>query len=286
MKIVRTIADARDALRGPRGLGKTIGFVPTMGSLHEGHLSLLRRAREENDVVVASVFVNPIQFDDPNDFRAYPRDLAVDAEFAASAGTDLVFSPEASDMYPDGFFTTVTVRELSETLEGAVRGPGHFTGVATVVAKLFNIVQPNVAYFGQKDAQQLLIVRRMVRDLAFPVRIEPCPIVREPDGLAMSSRNVRLAPADRPRALALKAALDAAQTAVDAGERNADAITVRAKAKLAEFGVDAEYCALVDPDDLEPMTRIDDRALLAIAARVGGVRLIDNAILETSRNTR
>jgi len=286
MKIIRTTRDVRQALSSPRRLGKSIAFVPTMGSLHEGHLSLLRRAREETDVVVASVFVNPMQFDDPNDFRAYPQDLSVDAELAASANTDIVFSPSVNEMYPDGFFTTVSVRELSETLEGSVRGPGHFAGVATVVAKLFNIVQPDVAYFGQKDAQQLLIVRRMVRDLAFSVRIEACPIVREPDGLAMSSRNARLTPTDRPRALALKAGLDAAEQAVAQGERSADAITSAARVRMQEFGVDAEYCALVHPDDLSPIATIEDRALLAVAARVGGVRLIDNAILQTSTGAR
>ena len=273
----------REALDGPRREGKTIGFVPTMGAFHDGHLSLMRRARGECDVVVVSLFVNPTQFNDDRDLARYPRDEATDAALATAAGVDLLFAPEVAEVYPPGFATTVEVRGVSEPLEGEARGAVHFRGVATVVAKLFGIVQPTVAYFGQKDAQQLLVVRRMVRDLDIPVVVAAVPTVREADGLAMSSRNALLDAPSRQRAVALSQAIVAAERAVAAGERRADAILAAAHAAMDSAGVEPEYLALVDADTLAPARALGDVALLAIAARVGGVRLIDNALLRPPR---
>src|SRR5215207_1155916 len=238
MKVVSTVAEVRALLDSPRRANRRIGFVPTMGALHEGHLSLIRRARDESDMVVLSVFVNPMQFNDTKDLANYPRTLTRDAEVADAAGADVLFAPEGLEIYPAGFKTVVTVRELSEPLEGVVRGPAHFAGVTTVVATLFNIVQPSVAYFGQKDAQQAIIVRRMVRDLAFPLRIEVCPTVREPDGLAMSSRNIRLDAESRARAVALKQALDVADRMIAAGDRDVAAIKAAAIRRMADFSVE------------------------------------------------
>jgi pantoate--beta-alanine ligase len=279
MRIVRTVQEVRDAVRVARGAGATVGFVPTMGALHEGHLSLLRRARATTDYVVISVFVNPAQFNDPADLAAYPRDEAADATMARQAGVDLFFAPDDSEMYPLGFTTSVTVDGLSARMEGAVRGPSHFRGVATVVTKLFNIVAPDVAYFGQKDAQQALIVHRLARDLDLPLRVEVCPIVREPDGLAMSSRNVRLGPADRGRALALRRGLDAAEVSVAAGERDASTVARAGRDAMRAFGVEPEYFELVSAGTLEPLDTLAGDVLIAVAARVGPVRLIDNVIL-------
>jgi pantoate--beta-alanine ligase len=249
-----------------------------MGAFHAGHHSLMRAARAEQDAVVVSLFVNPAQFNDAGDLAAYPRSEANDAAEAADLGVDVLFAPPAEEIYPEGFATTVTVNGLSAVLEGAERGPGHFAGVCTVVNKLLNIVGPDVAYFGQKDAQQVAVVKRMVRDLDMPVRIEVLPTVREPDGLALSSRNVRLSPADRARALGLSRALRAAGDAVAGGERDAD--RVRAAALEALGDVDAEYLAIVDPDSFAPVTDIAAPALVAVAAQVGPVRLIDNLVLE------
>ena len=223
MKVIRTVAELRAELLGARRAGRTIGLVPTMGSFHEGHLSLMRRARQDCDVVVVSLFVNPTQFNDATDLDAYPRDPERDAGLAADIGVDYLFAPAVEEVYPPGFATTVSVARLTETLEGAHRGRAHFDGVATVVTKLFNMVGPDVAYFGQKDAQQALVIQRFVRDLDIPVAIEVCPTVREADGLAMSSRNVHLSPADRARAAALHRALSAAREAVSAGERDPSA---------------------------------------------------------------
>ena len=217
MKIVRTIAEVRHAVREAGARGATIGFVPTMGAFHDGHLSLMRTARAQTGFVVVSVFVNPSQFNDPADLAAYPRDEARDAGMAAAEGVDRFFAPDAREVYPEGFSTAVSVAGLSEPLCGKYRGPEHFRGVATVVAKLLNIVTPDVAYFGQKDAQQAVIVRRLVRDLDLAVRVEVCPTVRESDGLAMSSRNARLGAADRSRALALRQGLAAAEAAIARG---------------------------------------------------------------------
>ncbi len=288
MKIVTTIADVRNLLdeardaRGPRthGARQTIGFVPTMGALHDGHLSLIRQAKSANDLVVVSVFVNPIQFNEASDLAAYPRDLDTDAGLAASAGADVLFAPDVSEMYPPGFQTTVAVKNVTATLEGASRGASHFDGVTTVVAKLLNIVQPTVAYFGQKDAQQAIVVQRMALDLAFPSRIEISPTVREADGLALSSRNVRLDAASRAQALALKAGLDEAVNAIRHGERNASAAIERARATMHTFDVTPEYFAIVSPVDLTPAATIDSRVLIAVAARVGPVRLIDNVLVD------
>jgi pantoate--beta-alanine ligase len=279
MRVVRTVAEVRDAVRAARGAGQAIGFVPTMGALHEGHLSLLRRARAECGYVVISVFVNPTQFNDPADLAAYPRDEARDASMARDVGTDLFFAPAASEIYPEGFATEVSVARLSEPLEGVMRGPGHFRGVATVVAKLFNIVAPDVAYFGQKDAQQALVIRRLARDLDFPIRVEVCPTVREPDGLAMSSRNVRLSPADRTRALALRRGLAAAEAAIGAGQRDAGKVRRAGRDAMRADNVDPEYFELVSAETLEPLEVIEGRVLIAVAARVGKVRLIDNVLL-------
>jgi pantoate--beta-alanine ligase len=278
MRTIRTVAELRAWLGNVRAEGRTVGLVPTMGAFHAGHHSLMRAARSEQDSVVVSLFVNPAQFNDSHDLAAYPRTEANDAAEAAELGIDVLFAPAVSEMYPDGFATTVQVSGLSETFEGAERGPGHFTGVCTVVNKLLNIVGPDVAYFGQKDAQQVAVVRRMVRDLDMPVRIEVLPTVREPDGLALSSRNVRLSPDDRARALGLSRALNAAAAVVAAGERSADRIR---EAALAELGdVRAEYLAIVDPVTFAPLRTVSARTLVAIAAQVGPVRLIDNIVLE------
>jgi pantoate--beta-alanine ligase len=279
MLTVRTVANVRAALREARRAERTIGLVPTMGALHEGHLSLVRRARETTDVVVVSLFVNPAQFDDAGDLAAYPRDERRDAELAAQAGADLLFAPAREEVYPPGFATTVHVAGLTETLEGAHRGVPHFDGVATVVTKLLNMVAPDVAFFGQKDAQQALVLARLVRDLDIPVRIEVCPTVREPDGLALSSRNVHLRGSDRERALALSRALRAAEAALAGGESDGAALRAAALQAMRSEGVEPEYLALVRPDDLAPVARVDGEALLAVAARVGPTRLIDNTTL-------
>ena len=284
MRTVRTVADLRAALRDARRAERTIGLVPTMGALHAGHLSLVRAARAENDVVVVSLFVNPTQFNEAADLDAYPRDEARDTEAAAAAGTDLLFAPSADEVYPPGFATTVRIAGLTEHLEGEHRGIAHFEGVATVVCKLLNMAQPDVAYFGQKDAQQAAVIRRLVRDLDIPVRIAVQPTVREPDGLALSSRNVHLKGADRERALALRRALDAAAEKVAAGERDPHAVERAGRAAMARLGVEAEYVALVRPDDLRPVERIDGDVLVAVAARVGPTRLIDNTILHPQQS--
>ncbi len=278
MRVLRTVAELREALGPERRAGRTIGLVPTMGSLHDGHLSLIRRARAADDVVVVSLFVNPAQFDEAADLDAYPRDEARDAELAAGAGAGLLFAPSPDEVYPRGFATTVSVRGVSEPLEGAHRGLGHFDGVTTVVTKLLNMAGPDVAYFGRKDAQQALVVRKLVRDLDMPVRIEVVATVREPDGLALSSRNARLSAEERERALALSRALRAAEEALAAGERSAARLREIAVAELAQY-VELDYLELVSPDTLDPVDTVDGDVLLAVAARVGDVRLIDNTIL-------
>jgi len=279
MRIVRTISEIRAAVAEARGQGRAVGLVPTMGAFHEGHLSLMRRAREQNDLVVVSLFVNPTQFGPSEDLAAYPRDEVRDAALAEREGVDILFAPATAEIYPDGFATGIHVSGLTEVLDGAARGAFHFDGVATVVTKLFGIVRPDAAYFGQKDAQQLLVVRRVVQDLHLDVRIEACPIVREPDGLAMSSRNVYLDPDARRRATALNRALDAAAALHAAGERNAARIVAAAEDVLAEARITPEYLELRGSDDLRPLEHVDREALLAVAARVGAARLIDNHIL-------
>jgi pantoate--beta-alanine ligase len=275
MRIVRTNAEMRAAERNG-----TVGLVPTMGAFHAGHHSLIRAARERCDTVVVSLFVNPAQFEEASDLQAYPRDEARDAAEAAELGADVLYAPSVEEVYPPGFATSVRVDGLSDVLEGAERGRGHFAGVCTVVTKLFNVVQPDVAYFGQKDAQQVAVLRRMVRDLDLPVELAVMPTVREPDGLALSSRNVRLSPDERARALSLSRALRAAETAVATGERDARAIERAARGALN--GVEPEYLALVDPDSFEPIKTVDGRVLVAVAARIGATRLIDNTIVHTA----
>jgi pantoate--beta-alanine ligase len=281
MITVATVADVRAAVWKARRDGASIGLVPTMGAFHDGHLSLMRRAREQCDRVVVSLFVNPAQFNDQADLDRYPRDERRDAALAAGAGADFLFAPPVEQVYPRGFATTVSIAGVTEILEGAHRGRGHFDGVATVVAKLFNIVSPDVAYFGQKDAQQVAVIRQLVRDLDMPVRIEACPTVREPDGLAMSSRNVLLSGADRERAAALPRALAAARESVAAGERDATAVRAAAIAALASRGIEPEYFELVSADTLAPVRRIDGEVLALVAARVGATRLIDNDTIRT-----
>jgi pantoate--beta-alanine ligase len=280
MRIIRRIQELRDALVEPHNAGHSIGLVPTMGWFHDGHLSLMRRARADCDVTVVTLFVNPKQFNDPRDLDAYPNDEQRDAAMADGEGIDLLFVPSAEEMYPHGHSTTLTVGEISEPLEGQARGASHFTGVATIVAKLFNIVQPTVAYFGQKDAQQTLVVRKLVRDLNVPVRIEVCPTIREPDGLAMSSRNLRLAPADRARAVALRAGLDASLDAIRRGERRASAVESAGCEAMRARGVEPEYFAAVPAETLLPFDTLIGEILLAVAAHVGDVRLIDNEIVQ------
>jgi pantoate--beta-alanine ligase len=279
VKTLRGIAELRAAVTGAHA--RRVGFVPTMGWLHEGHLSLFRRARAECDLVVVSLFVNPTQFNDPADLRAYPRDEARDTALAEREGVDILFAPDAATIYPPGFATTVSVAGLTDVLEGASRGAAHFNGVTTVVAKLLNIVAPHVAYFGQKDAQQAVVVRRMARDLDFPVLIEVCPTVRDTDGLALSSRNVRLNDDDRRQALALRRGLDAAEASVASGERAGGRVEDAARRAMAELGVEPEYLAVVSPETLQPIPTLGagDVALVAVAARVGPVRLIDNTMV-------
>jgi pantoate--beta-alanine ligase len=279
---VRTVAQLRSEIAAARREDLRVGLVPTMGALHEGHLSLIRRAREQCGLVVVSVFVNPAQFDEPADLERYPRREREDAELAAAAGAGLLFVPPAEEIYPAGFATSVEVHGVSEHLEGAARGSGHFRGVSTVVTKLLCMVAPDVAYFGQKDAQQLVVIRRLVADLNLPVRIEALPTVREPDGLALSSRNARLSPAERSRALALWQALRAARELAAGGERSAEVLVAAALETLGAQGVEPEYVAVVDPDTFEPLVTLEREAVLALAARVGEVRLIDNVTLTAS----
>lgn len=259
--------------------GKRIGLVPTMGALHEGHLSLMRRCRSENDTSVMSLFVNPLQFDQKGDLRAYPRDLEGDLRKAESAGMDLVFAPAEQAMYPGGFQTHVNVEELAQRWEGASR-PGHFRGVATVVTKLLNAVKPHRAYFGQKDYQQALLIKRMVEDLNLDVEIVVMPIVRDPDGLALSSRNVNLSAEERTAALTLHRSLVFAEERVRAGEHDAKAIVEGVRRIIErEPLARVDYVACCDPQTLEPLDRIEGTVLFALAAWVGKTRLIDNALV-------
>jgi pantoate--beta-alanine ligase len=282
-RAVRGVEELRAALAPARREGRTIGLVPTMGFLHEGHMSLLRAARAECDVVVMSLFVNPTQFGPNEDLDRYPRDEERDLRLAGEAGVDLVFAPDATELYPDGATTAVEVTgNLTSVLDGDPerRGPGHFRGVTTIVAKLFNIVGPDVAYFGQKDAQQAVVIKRMVRDLDFPLRVEVIPTVREEDGLAMSSRNVYLEPADRIRAVAISRALAAAEQQALAHDSLAAGLTA-ARIELAAAAIDPEYLEARDAETLEPVEGLTGRPiLLAVAAQVGGARLIDNVVIE------
>ncbi|HWX75058.1 MAG TPA: pantoate--beta-alanine ligase [Solirubrobacteraceae bacterium] len=283
MRTVRTVAALRAALEPHRAAGRSIGLVPTMGALHAGHLSLIQRARAHCDVVVVTLFVNPAQFNEHSDLERYPRDERHDAELALAEGADLLFAPTVDEVYPPGFATAVEVLGLTDRLEGEARGSEHFRGVTTVVTKLLCMCLPQVAYFGQKDAQQLIVIRRLVRDLNLPVRIESVPTVRDRDGLALSSRNALLTSSERSRALALPAALRTAEERVAAGERSAAALVRSAEAELAALHVQPEYVALVDPDTLAPIEALAGDCLLLLAARIGKVRLIDNVLLSAEK---
>ena len=285
MRIARSVADLRRDLTSARRAGRTIGLVPTMGAFHDGHLSLMRRAREACDVVVVSLFVNPAQFNEAGDLDVYPRDEARDVSMASGEGVDHLFAPDVEEVYPDAFATSIAVRGLTEGLEGAHRGHGHFDGVTTVVSKLLNMVGPDVAYFGQKDAQQAAVVRRLVRDLNFPVRIEVCPTVRAQDGLALSSRNALLSDAERAQATALYRALRAVQAAVAAGERDPDTAAQSGRGELSAARIEPEYLAIVAADSMEPVASVQGDLLIAVAARVGSVRLIDNLPITVMRPT-
>lgn len=284
MRTVRAISDLREALAPERRAGRTIGLVPTMGYFHEGHLSLMRSARADCDVVVVSLFVNPAQFGPGEDLAAYPRDEQRDSALAEREGVDILFAPGEEQVYPHGFATSVTVDGLTDVLCGdpGRRGPEHFRGVTTVVTKLFNMVGPDVAYFGQKDAQQALVIRRLVRDLDVPVRIEVCPTMRDPDGLALSSRNAYLSAGERQRALGLSRALRAAEATLARGVTDGAAVLEAARGELAREGIEPEYLELRSTHDLSPAARVNGSTLLAVAARVGRARLIDNTILNAT----
>lgn len=285
MRIFATIAEMRAASRVARRAGRRLGLVPTMGALHEGHLSLVRAAKSSCNAVAASIFVNPTQFGPTEDLAKYPRSFDRDRAMLEREGVDFIFAPAVEEMYPAGAVTWVTVEELSSKLDGRSRR-GHFRGVATVVAKLFHIVEPDVAFFGQKDAAQVAVIRRMVRDLNLPVEIQVCPIVREPDGLAMSSRNSYLSPEQREQALILHRSLRQVETLTQAGEHNAQKLI---ETGTKEFGVadsDAgdssvrlDYFEIVSPETLDPVEDVSNGALVAVAAYVGTTRLIDNLLL-------
>jgi pantoate--beta-alanine ligase len=277
---MRTIITLTELYAARRSLAGTVGLVPTMGYLHEGHLSLIRRAREECEHVVVSIFVNPTQFGPKEDLSKYPRDLEQDLQLIEPLGTDLVWMPTAEIMYPPGFETWVEVETITRPLEGAMR-PGHFRGVTTVVAKLFNGVQPHRAYFGQKDAQQAAVIRQMTRDLNFPIEIVICPIVREPDGLALSSRNVYLAPEERKAATVLYRALHAARNIYENGERHAEKLRqIMREVIAAEPLAQMQYVSCADYDTLVELETISGKTLLSMAVFLGKTRLIDNLVLE------
>lgn len=283
MKIIHEIDEMQAASRQARAKGRTVALVPTMGALHAGHLSLVRHARAEADVVVVSIFVNPLQFGPTEDFAKYPRTLEADCAKLEPEGVDIVFAPSTGQMYPPGAKTVVHVEELSARLDGGSR-PTHFRGVTTVVSKLFHIVEPDCAVFGQKDAAQVAVLRRMVRDLNMPVKLIVAPIVREPDGLAMSSRNAYLSADERRRALVLHRALGQVERLAASGEVSAETLK---QAALAEFAKEpaarVDYCEIVDPDTLEAVANVDHGALVAVAAFLGATRLIDNLLLAASK---
>src|ERR1700728_2076363 len=279
MKICYTIDDMREACRGVRRGGQRLGFVPTMGALHEGHLSLVRAARHRCEVVAASIFVNPTQFGPNEDLAKYPRAFERDRELLEKEGVELLFAPSVEEMYPAGWVSWVTVEGMSDRLDGRSR-PGHFRGVTTVVAKLFHVVEPDAAFFGQKDAAQIAIIRRMVSDLKFPVEIVACPIVREADGLAMSSRNAYLDPSQRRQALVLYPALMRVKECWDAGERDAARLVAVGCMEIAsESAMRLDYFEIVDGESLDPVSKIEKGALVVVAAFVGATRLIDNVVV-------
>lgn len=282
MQVVQTVSEVRLLVAGARRAGQRVALIPTMGALHEGHLSLVRAARRDGVLVVVSLFVNPTQFNEARDLAAYPRDEVRDGEVAQAAGCDVLFVPLATEMYPAGFGTYIDVGPIALPLEGESRGPLHFRGVATVVCKLFNIVQPDAAYFGQKDAQQTLVIRQLARDLNIPVELHIEPTVRESSGLALSSRNRRLTDVGRAKALGLVEALRAVEERFEAGEREAQALEAAGRAALAArelAGKDVEYLTVSDYDTLGRVRRIEGRVLVSMAVLVDGVRLIDNVVL-------
>ncbi len=282
MRITASIQETRASVRAAKQQGKALGFVPTMGALHEGHLSLVRAAKRQCNFVAASIFVNPTQFGPNEDLAKYPRTFESDRQKLQAEGVDLLFAPSVEEMYPTGAVTFVSVEGISDRLDGQTR-PGHFRGVATVVAKLFHIVEPNFAFFGQKDAAQVAIIRRMVRDLALAVEIVVCPIVRDRDGLALSSRNVYLSADERNRALVLSRAVRRVEELWRAGERDARKLIESAKAVLEQqSSVHLDYVEVTDPDTLMRISDVKDCALFAVAAYVGTTRLIDNVLLESS----
>ncbi|EGO65087.1 pantoate--beta-alanine ligase [Acetonema longum] len=283
MHIMESVPAMKQYVKDNRRLGKKIGFVPTMGALHEGHLTLMRQGKKDCDVVIASIFVNPVQFGPNEDFDRYPRDLQGDSEKAARAGVDAIFHPSAREMYPEGYATYVNVEGMTEKLCGSSR-PGHFRGVTTVVLKLLNIVQPDKAYFGQKDAQQALVLKRMAQDLNLNAAIEIVPIVRENDGLALSSRNMYLSPQERQAALILYRSLCRAEKLVAGGEYDSKAIREAVLAVLEQEPLaELDYAEIYHYPSLQDMERLEDKALLALAVRIGKTRLIDNIILEVSQ---
>lgn len=285
METVTTIAELREKLGPLRRAGRSIGFVPTMGYLHEGHLTLVARARAENAVSIVSIFVNPLQFGANEDLARYPRDLARDQALLEAAGVDFLFAPSVADMYPRPMETVVDVPKLGSELEGAAR-PGHFAGVATVVTKLFNIVQPDAAYFGEKDYQQVTIIRRMVEDLAQPVRVVPVPTVREADGLACSSRNVYLTPAERTAAVIVPNALDEAARLIGTGVTSTSDLEARITAFIrSEPLAEPEVVALRHPDTLEAIEAVSGPVLLLLFVRLGRTRLLDNRVIDISSET-
>jgi pantoate--beta-alanine ligase len=280
MQSLETVRSLREHLQPVRRAGGRIGLVPTMGALHAGHRSLMRAARAQCDHVIASIFVNPTQFGPLEDFAKYPRPLEADLAACRAEGVDGVFCPSVEEMYPPGSKTTVAVAELTNKLCGAYR-PGHFDGVTTVVAKLFNAVQPDLAFFGQKDAQQVVVIRRMARDLLWPLEIVVCPTVREPDGLAMSSRNMYLSPTDRQQALSLSRSLNWAREQIAAGHREVAELVAEMRRRIESAGpCSIDYVEIVDADELAPKDRVSGKCLIALAVRIGPARLIDNIVIE------
>lgn len=280
MRVIDKISDLKAIIRSQKNQGKSIGFVPTMGYLHEGHLSLVKASKHDNDFTIMSIFVNPIQFGVNEDLDRYPRDLDGDSQKANSAGVDLIFAPSVAEMYPQGYNTFVEVSGITDKLCGKSR-PGHFKGVTTVVAKLFNLVEPDKAYFGQKDAQQAAVIRKMVRELNMNIEIITCPIVRESDGLAMSSRNVYLNREERKAALVLSKSLYETEARVKEGERNGERLLQAIRQNItAEKMAEIDYVEMMDADTLEDVREIQGKVLVALAVRFGKTRLIDNIVLE------
>ena len=280
MKVYKGISELRNTIASIKKNSRLIGFIPTMGYLHEGHVSLIRKARLDTDCVVVSIFVNPIQFGPKEDFKRYPRDLDRDLKLCKANAVDIVFAPDAKSIFPEDFLTYVNVEGLSDVLCGSSR-PGHFKGVTTIVAKLFNIVRPNIAYFGQKDAQQAVVIEKMVKDLNMPLRIRVMPTVREKDGLAMSSRNIYLKPEERKEALSLYKSLKLAEELYKKGERNPEAIISKMRNLILRHrDLNIDYISIVDINTLKTIDRISGKALVAVAAWVGKTRLIDNVVLK------